>query len=105
MAEKDLFKVRGRKCPECGSETIFRDTEATFCGDCGNVIEKTGIVDAMIDEQLNLEVGKIYSAQNLEDVVREKYGDFFFFINALLSSDRMQPHFKVLPKVVNNKAF
>jgi ribosomal protein S27AE len=103
MAEKKLFQVKGKKCPKCGSGTILRDTEATFCGDCGNVIEETGIVDAMIDEQLKLEVGKIYSAQDLEEMVKQKYADTYFFMNALLSSDRLQLHFKVLPKNANNK--
>jgi ribosomal protein S27AE len=103
MVEKDLFQVKGRKCPRCGSGTILRDTEATFCGDCGHVIEQTGIVDAMIDEQLKLEVGKIYSSQDLEEMVKQKYADTYFFMNALLSSDRLQPHFKVLPRHANNK--
>jgi ribosomal protein S27AE len=103
MVEKDLFQVKGIKCPKCGSGTILRDTEATFCGDCGTVIEQTSIVDAMIDEQLKLEVGKIYSAQNLEEMVKQKFSDTYFSMNALLSSDRLQPHFKVLPKQANNK--
>jgi len=28
----------------------------------------------------------------------KEYTDFYFFMNALLSSERLQPHFKVLPK-------
>lgn len=98
MAEENLFTVKGKRCPKCGSETIFRDPEATFCGDCGYVVEQLGIVDAMIDEDLKLEAGRIYSAQELEEMVKEKYADFYFYMNTLLSSDRMQPHFKVLPK-------
>lgn len=98
MTEENLFTVRGKKCPECGSETIFRDTEATFCGDCGCVLEQLGIADAIIDEDLRLEAGRIYSSQELEEMVKEKYRDFYFFMNALLSSERLQPHFKVLPK-------
>ena len=98
MTEENLFTVKGKKCPQCGSETIFRDTEATFCGDCGYVVEQLGIADAIIDEDLRLEAGRIYSAQELEEMVKEKYTDFYFFMNALLSSERLQPHFKVLPK-------
>jgi ribosomal protein S27AE len=98
MAEKDLFQVKNRVCPECGSKAIMRDTEATFCGDCGHVLEKTGIADAIIDEQLKLEVGKVYSAQDLEDMVRATYPDAYFYMNALLGSDRLRPYFKVLPK-------
>jgi len=98
MAEENLFTVKGKKCPKCGSETIFRDPEATFCGDCGFVVEQLGIVDAMIDEDLRLEAGRIYSAQELEEMVKKRYGDFYFYMNTLLSSDRMQAHFKVLPK-------
>jgi ribosomal protein S27AE len=103
MEEKNLFQVKGKKCPQCGSGIILRDTEATFCGDCGHMIEHTGIVDAMIDEQLKLEVGKTYSAQDLEEMIKQKYADTYFFMNALLSSDRLQPYFKVLPKHANNK--
>ncbi|OYT47155.1 hypothetical protein B6U79_04505 [Candidatus Bathyarchaeota archaeon ex4484_231] len=103
MAEKDLFQVKGRICPKCGSETILRDTEATFCGDCGHIIEETGIVDAMIDEQLKLEIGKVYSAQDLEEMIKKKYSDAYFFMNALLSSDRLQPYFKILPKTKTKK--
>jgi ribosomal protein S27AE len=103
MEEKNLFQVKGKKCPQCGSGTILRDTEATFCGDCGHVIEQIGIVDAMIDEQLKLEVGKTYSAQDLEEMIKQKYADTYFYMNALLSSDRLQPHFKVLSKHTNNK--
>ena len=103
MVEKELFQVKGRRCPKCGSGTILRDTEATFCGDCGHVLEQTGIVDAMIDEQLKLEAGKIYSAQELEEIVQQKYTDTYFFMNALLSSGRLQPHFKILPKQSNDK--
>ena len=98
MAEKDLFQVKNRVCPECGSKAIMRDTEATFCGDCGHVLEKTGIVDAIIDEQLKLEIGKVYSARDLEELVRAKYSDLYFYMNELLTSDRLQPHFKILPK-------
>jgi ribosomal protein S27AE len=98
MPEENLFTARGKKCPKCGSETVFRDTAATFCGDCGYVIEQVGIADAMIDEDLKLEAGKIYSAEELEEMVKQRYSDFFLFMNTLLSSDRMQPHFKVLPK-------
>ena len=98
MTEENLFTVKGKKCPKCGSETIFRDPEATFCGDCGFVVEQLGIADAMIDGDLKLEAGRIYSAVELEGMVRERYGDFYLYMNTLLSSDRMQPHFKVLPK-------
>ena len=98
MAEENLFTVKGKKCPKCGSETVFRDPEATFCGDCGYVVEHLGIADAMIDEDLRLEEGRIYSARELEEMVKKKYPDFYFHMNTLLSSDRMQPHFKVLPK-------
>ncbi len=101
--EKDLFQVKGKKCPKCSSKTVLRDTEATFCGDCGQVIEQTGIVDAIIDEQLRLEVGKIYSAHDLEEMVKQKYVDTYFFMNALLSSNRLQPYFKILPKHEENK--
>jgi ribosomal protein S27AE len=103
MVEKDLFRVKGLKCPKCGSATILRDTEATFCGDCGAVIEQTSIVDAMIDEQLKLEVGRTYSAQDLEEMVKTKFDDPYFSMNALLSSGRLQTYFKVLPKQVENK--
>ncbi|MEM2130018.1 MAG: TFIIB-type zinc ribbon-containing protein [Candidatus Bathyarchaeia archaeon] len=103
MAEKDLFQVKGKKCSKCGSEMILRDTEATFCGDCGYVLEQTGIVDAMIDEQLKLEVGKIYSAEEIENMVKQKYADTYFFMNALLSSGRLQPYFKILPKQLNSR--
>jgi ribosomal protein S27AE len=98
MAEKDLYQVKNRVCPECGSQAIMRDTEATFCGDCGHVLDKTSIVDAIIDEQLKLEVGKVYSAQDIEELVRKKYSDAYFYMNTLLSSDRLQQYFKVLPK-------
>ena len=103
MVEKDLYRVKGLKCPKCGSGTILRDTEATFCGDCGAVIEQTSIVDAMIDEQLKLEAGKIYSAEDIEEMVKHKFDDPYFSVNVLLGSGRLQPYFKVLPKQSNNK--
>ena len=103
MAEKDLFQVKGKKCPQCGSGTILRDTEATFCGDCGHIIEQTGIVDAMIDEHLKLEAGKIYSAEELEEMVKQTFDDPYFSVNVLLSSGRLQTYFKVLPKQADNK--
>ena len=103
MGEKDLYSVKGLKCPKCGSGTILRDTEATFCGSCGAVIEQTSIVDAMIDEQLKLEAGKIYSAEDLEEMVKQKFDDPYFSVNVLLSSGRLQHYFKVLPKQVDNK--
>lgn len=102
MSEKDLFKVKGKKCSVCGSQTILRDTDATFCGDCGNVVEQIGLADALIDQHLKLEIGQIYSAETLEEMIKENYSDLYFFMNALLSSDRLQTYFKILPKHTDN---
>jgi ribosomal protein S27AE len=102
MGEDGLFEVEGKICAKCNSKTIFRDTKETFCGDCGYIVESKSIVDAMIDDQLKLQIGKIYSSKKLEEIVRGKYEDLYFFMNYLLNSDRLQPYFKILPKVTNN---
>jgi ribosomal protein S27AE len=99
MGEDGLFEIKDKNCTKCGSKTIFRDTKETFCGDCGHIVESKNIVDAVIDDQLKLKVGKIYSSRKLEEMVRGEYKDLYFFMNTILNSDRIQTYFKVLPKV------
>jgi hypothetical protein len=98
LDNKELFEVKNKKCPKCKAKKVFRDTEVTFCGDCGKVINHNSIVDVIIDENLKLEVGKIYSAKKIEEKIKNNFADNYFFMNALLSSNRLQPYFKVLSK-------